>query len=399
MFLSLPAIAGDWPQILGPNRNGHATTEQLAHDWSTKPAKLWDFHVGDGYAGPAVVGRHVFVFHRQAKTEVLDCLDAATGKQTWSESWPSAGAGGIDLDRGPRCVPLVREDRVYLFGAAGDLHCVSLEGKKIWSRKLGREYKAQDGYFGFGNSPIVIGNTLMVNVGGKGGASIVAVDIDSGATRWAKFDDQASYAAPTTWNAENTTNAIFVTRLNLVGIRPADGQILFRTPFGARGPTVNAATPLMVSDDQVFVTASYRIGAKLISLKDLTQPKVIWESDEALSSQFPTPVYRDGHLYGVHGREDGPTAALRCVDARNGKVKWEKKGIGMAHLIAADEKLLMLTGDGALVLIEIASDRYNELGRVTVSSSTTRAMPALSNGRVYFRDSDKLAAWSVPERD
>lgn len=395
------AFGGDWPQILGPNRNGQADGEIISPDWARQPpTRIWQINAGEGYAGPAVLGDRIVFMHRRGMLESLDCLSADTGEQVWSTQWKASYAGGIDRDRGPRCVPLVHGDHVFALDAGGELRCVRFgDGKILWARSLAKDLKARDGYFGFGSSPILVGDTLMVNAGGQNGNSIVALDVDSGITRWAALEDGASYSAPTWWTDGNGgQNAIFVTRMHFVGVRPRDGKILFRLPFGARGPTVNAATPIMIDQERVFLTSSYRVGAKCISLKEPNDPKTIWESDDVLSSQYPTPVLHGRHLYGIHGREDGPLASLRCVDVDNGQVKWKRDGFGMAHLIVADDKLLSLTTAGELVLISLSSERYKELGRIRVSEATTRALPALSRGRLYARDTNGvLAAWQLPE--
>lgn len=392
-------FGGDWPQILGPNRDGNAIGEELADDWSnTKPTELWQISVGQGYAGPVVKDNRVLVFHRKSGNEQLDCVSAVDGTDLWSATWPASYAGGIDSDRGPRCVPLIEGKRVFVFGAGGDLHCADFEtGEKLWSRPLGKEYKAADGYFGFGSSPILVGNHLMVNVGGRGrGTCIVSVDPESGQTQWTSFQDAASYSSPIAWRSKGTDAAIFVSRFHLVCVQPSDGNVLFDLPFGARGPTVNAASPVLLGDDGLFVTASYRIGAKYFLLNG-TKPKLQWESDDMLSSQYPTPIYHDGHLYGVHGREDGAPASLRCVDVAGQKIAWRKNGVGMAHLIKTDDKLLVMTTDGELILAKLSPSSYEENGRVEISKATTRAMPALSNGHLFVKDArGKLTAWKIP---
>src|SRR5687767_2037584 len=129
------SLAGDWPQILGPQRNGTAAGEVIAAWPKTGPQKLWSVKLGAGFSGPAVVGNRVIAFHRVDKNERVECFDTATGKSLWQADFASSYRGGINPDNGPRCVPLVDQDRVFVFGAAGELHCVALaDGKKIWSR-------------------------------------------------------------------------------------------------------------------------------------------------------------------------------------------------------------------------------------------------------------------------
>ena len=395
-------FAGDWPQILGPGRNGHAADERLADNWlDRRPTKLWTHKVGEGYAGPAVAAGQLYVFHREDPTNVLDCLDAVTGKPKWRVSWKARYRSRIDPDAGPRCVPLVHGDRVFVLTQSGQLHSVSTNGKKQWTTDLARETRARDGYFGFGSTPILVNDTLMVNVGGREEQSILGIDPETGKKKWSTFADgiaEASYSAPTERKRGKNTSAVFVTRLNLVEVAPEDGQVLSQMPFGSPGTTVNAATPLMLDEDRVFVTASYRIGAKCVRLTDNGKPTVLWGSDAVLSSQYPTPIHVEGLLFGVHGREDGAPASLRCVDAENGDVKWKHERVGMAHLIYADGKALMLKISGELVLFRVSPEKYEELGSISISSDTTRSLPALADGRFYLRDTGgELAAWQLPE--
>jgi outer membrane protein assembly factor BamB len=183
--LSATAQAGDWPQILGQNRNGKADGEELPARLEPAGLKpLWTSKLGGGYAGPAVVGQRVIIFHRVGENEVVDALDANNGKRLWRAPSPASYRGGVDPngDVGPRCVPLVAQNSVYAHGAAGDLVCVALDSGKIrWRRELAADYDAPEGYFGAGSSPILAGGKLLVNVGGKN-AGIVALDPLSGKT-------------------------------------------------------------------------------------------------------------------------------------------------------------------------------------------------------------------------
>src|SRR5262245_5174243 len=132
------ALAGDWPQILGPNRNGRVEGERLAERWPAGgPTVMWRYRLGSGYAGAAIRGQRCVVFHRVASIERVECLDCGSGKSQWKTDFPAGYRGGVDADLGPRCVPLLTDRAVYVFGAAGDLHAVELNtGNKLWSRSL-----------------------------------------------------------------------------------------------------------------------------------------------------------------------------------------------------------------------------------------------------------------------
>lgn len=378
------AAAGDWPQILGPGRNGHAQGEKLSDSWPAGgPSVLWRYPLGSGYAGAAVAGDRVIAFQRVGSSERVECLAANDGRSQWKADFAATYRGGVDPDTGPRCVPLLAAGVAYCLGAAGDLHAVELSsGKKLWSRALYADYAGDEGYFGAGSTPILISGKLLVNVGGRG-AGIVALDPSTGKTAWQASDEAASYSSPAAAKVGGRDVAVFITRLSCVVADPAKGRVTKLFPFGMRGPTVNAATPLIL-DDKVLATASYGVGATLAPLSN-DSAKPVWSSDNAMSSQYSTPVEREGFLYGIHGREDQGVAELRCIEAATGKVRWSQKGYGIAHLIRAGDKLLLQKADGQLALAAADPAAYRELASARVASVPTRALPALSNGRLYVR--------------
>ena len=377
------ANAGDWPQILGPHRSGVVDEKLPDHFPQGGPQQVWSVPLGQGYAGPIVQGDKVIAFHRLEDVERLECFSVSTGRSLWKADFPATYRGGVDADVGPRCVPIISQGGVFVYGAGGDCHCVELAtGKPVWSRELAVDYAAPDGYFGAGSTPIVIGERLLVNVGGKQGG-IVALNLASGKTEFAVSKEQASYASPALYRQGPREFAIFVTRFNVVKLDPRTGDFLTLFPFGKLGPTVNAAVPLVLGD-QLFTTSSYGVGATLASLSP-PEAKVIWSNDETLSSQYATPVIRGDYLYGIHGREDIPPAHLRCVAWKTGKILWTREAFGVAHAILAGHKLLLLTVEGELVLTAASPEKYIELSRAKVTKGVTRALPALSNGKIYFR--------------
>lgn len=383
------SAGGDWPQILGPGRDGRAAGEQLAAWGEDGPQVEWTYKVGAGYAGCAVVGQRVVIFHRYDETDRVEALNADNGERIWKADFRAKYAGGINPDTGPRCVPLVHKGRVYVFSAGGDLHCVALDsGEKKWSRGVYDDLRGNEGYFGAGSTPIVADDKLLLNVGGRNGAGLAAFSLDDGKIIWKKTDEGASYSSPTLAKIDGQSHVIFLTRLNVVSVNPASGAERFRFPFGRTGPTVNAATPLVI-DDHVFVSASYGVGAELRKI-NRTGTESVWASDDVMSSQYTTCVHRGGYLYGVDGREDSGRPTLRCIEAMTGKVQWSVAGFGVAHVILSGDKLLIQKVDGQLVLAEASPKQYRKLASADVFDDVTRAMPALSNGRLYVRDTSRL---------
>jgi outer membrane protein assembly factor BamB len=188
-------------------------------------------------------------------------------------------------------------------------------------------------------------------------------------------------------------HVIFVTRYSVVSVNPDDGSVRLRFPFGKRGPTVNAATPL-VFDDRLFVAASYGVGAVLSTI-GRSSADTVWSGDDILSSQYSTSIYHEGFLYGVDGRADVGAADLRAIDAKTGKIAWSQKDFGVANLLWADGKLLISKDVGTLVLAKVSPDGYRPLASAKVLESTTRALPALSSGLLYLRDASVLKCLEV----
>lgn len=402
------ATAGDWPQILGPNRNGIAESEKLAETWPADgPKELWSKDVGDGFSGVAVKGDKAIVFHRIEDEEVAECLDPATGKVIWKAGFPTEYVPSYTSDRGPRAVPLIDGDHVYLFGARGGLHCVKLvDGKNVWSRDIYEDYSSKrpsrgepaEGYFGYGTSPIVEGDLLLLNAGGfTKEAGLVAFNKMTGKTVWAKTDEMATYSSPVATTFGGQRHVIFATRLNVVSVDPKNGRVLFEFPFGRLGPAATGATPVVI-DDLVFITGSYDFGA-ILARVGRTGSIQVWESDSVLSSQYTTSILHDGNLFGVHGRQDSSPAALRCVNPKTKQVLWEEREFGYATLIKADGKLLIMKTDGEAILARLNAKKYEPIASASLFSgagrSTTRALPALADGRLFVRDEKTLKCIAV----
>jgi len=401
VFVGSKASGGDWPQLLGPHRNGIAAAdERLADAWpAAGPQEVWRRPVGSGYAGPAVAGNRLILFHREGNREVTEALDPETGKTLWRvdhATWFQPQVGGGD---GPLCTPTIADGRVITFGAQGMLTCTELEtGKIYWQRDTHREFAASEGYFGAGSSPLVLGDCVVVNVGGRDSAGVVGFDLATGKVRWQATNEPASYAAPTPVQIGDRSHAVVVTRYQCLLLDPTDGSIGWQFPFGMRGPTVNAATPLTWTagdgSTRLLVTAAYGIGA-VCGAFDADSFQPIWQGNDSLASQYCTPILLNGHFYCIDGRDDVPPATLKCVEAATGKVRWQQENFGYGTLLAADGKLLAAKTDGELLLLRPSPAGVETLARARPLPGTLRALPALANGGLYLRDDATITCIDV----
>lgn len=388
-----PLLADDWPQMLGPTRDGVYKGVPLAATWpAAGPKVLWRKQVGQGFAGPAVAGGRLILHHRIGREEIVDSIDPKTGAAQWRYSYPTTYRDDFGFDEGPRAIPVIANGRVYTFGAEGELSALDLAtGKKIWNTNVMKQFGVEKGYFGQAGSPLVEDGRVILNAGGRSrNAGIVAFNADTGAVLWTATNHDASYSSGTFATFDGKRYAVFLTREGLVVIDPATGATRHVMRWRARmAASVNAATPLVIGD-LIFLSASYNTGATVVRVAGTTLTP-LWSSDDVLSNHYATSVHRDGVLYGFHGRQEfGQT--FRAVDLKTGKVFWEEDGFGAGSVTLASDRLLIVHEGGTVTLAAASSQGYKPLARARLLSGVVRPYPALADGILYVRNETTLVA-------
>ena len=396
-FAVVNVTAQDWPQILGPGRNGIYTGPPIVPSFPRSgPPQIWSRDVGAGFAGPAVSAGKLILFHRVNNREVVEAMDAATGKTLWTFDYATNYRDDFGFDEGPRAVPVIAGGRVFTHGADGWLHGLDfVTGRQLWSADTRRVFDAPKGYFGVATSPLVDGARVMVNVGGKTGG-IVAFDAASGKTLWTSTKDEASYAAPVMADIAGVRTAVFFTRTGLVALDPSNGSIRYQYRWRARmAASVNAATPIVVKD-QIFLSASYGTGAVLLQVAN-NAVKPVWSGDESLSNHYSSSVHKDGYLYGFDGRQEFGQS-LRCVELATGKVMWNVDGFGAGTLLIAGDALVIMRESGELALAPASPKAFRFTARAQLLPGVVRAYPALADGRYFVRNDRQLRAFDLTRR-
>jgi len=387
---ALRMCASDWPQFLGPARNGVYTGSDLADSWPKEgPSVLWRKRIGQGFSGPAVSSAKLILFHRLDDQEIVECLDAADGKSIWTFEYPTSYRDDFGFDEGPRATPTIVGRKVFTFGAEGALHCLDFNsGKKIWSVNTKSAFQAPKGFFGMACSPLVEGNAVLLNIGGADGAGIVAFDAATGKLLWKATEDEASYSSPVAATLNDRRYAFFFNRRALVALDPSNGKVFFDFPWRPKiHASVSAAAPLVIGD-QVFLSASYQTGAILLHVENNRVEKV-WSADDVLSNHYATSVYHDGFLYGYDGRqESGPN--LRCVELKTGKIRWSEDRFGAGTVTLAGHRLFLLKENGELLLAPASPDSFKPIARAQILPNGVRAYPAVADGHLYARSKDTL---------
>ncbi len=408
----------DWPGFLGPTGNSVSTETGILSPWPENgPKILWHKELGIGYAMPSISQGRIFVFDRIRNRARLRAWDVHSTETLWTFEYPTDYRDMYGYNGGPRCCPVIDEDRVYTFGPEGILHCVRADkGELLWKVDTKARFGVVQNFFGVGSTPVVEGDLLLVMVGGSppgseavsfeelrgNGSAVVAFDKRTGKVRYQVGDELASYASPVLATIQGKRYGLFFARGGLLGIDPKRGKVEFHYPWRATLlESVNASNPVVV-DNRIFLTECYELGSALIEIRD-NRINEVWTDREksgrakSFRGHWMTPIHVDGYIYGSSGRHLNE-AELRCVELATGKVMWRQPGLTRSSLLLLDGHFICLGEDGWLRLIRVNPKKYEEVSAVLLKNADGQplleepcwAAPIVSNGRLYVRGKDRL---------
>lgn len=389
---------GEWPQFLGPQRNGRSSETGLLDRFPDGgPKELWRVPGGVGMSGLAISRGRVLTLVQRDGKQWLIALDVKSGDSIWQT--PLAPEYRNPMGNGPRATPSINGDHVFVFTGEGILSAHTFaDGKPLWSHHVVKELGGKEAEYGMACSPLVVGEQVIVTAGSPKG-TLVAFDTKSGKQLWTAGSDPAGYSSPALLNVGGRSQIVAFTGNSALGVDPTKGSVLWRYPFKTNYEC-NIAMPLDING-QVFLSSGENHGSVLLALKpqgDQFELREVWESfgpKSVLRNEWQTSMLLNGYLYGMDNVGGaGPITHLTCIDAATGERKWQEARFGKGNLIAADGKLFISTMKGEIILVRATPERYEELGRATVLGSTRQA-PALSNGRLFLRDDKDIVCLDV----
>ena len=378
------SLGADWPQWLGPNRNGSSPEKDLLTTWPKEgPKVLWKVPGGDGYSSIAIAGDRAYTLVQRGNEELVIALDAATGKELWKRR--SGPAYKNQFGNGPRSTPAIEGDFVYIHSVTGPLMCLDAKsGDVVWQHDLLKEFGAENLRWGLSASPLIDGDLVLALPGGKK-AGVAAFNKKTGDLVWKTGDDKAAYASPMAVTVAGTRQIIFFTAVGLLSVAAKDGAELWRVPWTTEFDC-NIATPLIIGN-QLFVSSGEEVGCALYKLASNSGPELVWESKGktgVMTNYWATAVVHEGHLYGLSG-EFSKAIHLNCVDLKTGKLKWSQKKFGKTSVTLAAGHLFLVTKKGELILAKASPEKYEEKARIPLLAET-RTAATIANGRLYLRD-------------
>jgi len=380
-YLSSP---GEWLGPLGSFRNGHSAETNWNQDWiNQEPTMLWRHELGLGAAGVSCYMGMVYCVGNNGGQEIVQCLNSSEGQVIWQYSYPCS----IDkrmFEGGSASTPVVDKSRgtLYVLSHEGELRSLEMDtGKEVWKVSYLKDLNGARPNYGYSSSPLLC-KDMLITVPGGNGAAVTALDPDTGEKKWSSGNDGPGYSSPVQIYGNEDDNIMVFNAYGLSIFNPHKGEQLTRVKWET-DYDINASLPLYISD-HIFVCSGYGKGGGMFSF-DGNGLNLIYECKEAVC-QFQSPIELGGFAYLVIG-DNSTRAKLACMRLDNGNILWTQPLSGnRGNVITADNKLIVVSERGEVVLCDASDSRFNERGRFQAVGGRCWAPPSFADSKLYIRN-------------
>jgi outer membrane protein assembly factor BamB len=383
-----------WTDFRGPARDGRYDETEVNTKWPSEGLpRLWQQPIGGGYASFVVAEGRAFTIEQRREQEVVAAYDIETGREVWTHAYPAEfkeSAGGD----GPRATPTWHEGRVYSLGAQGDLRCLDAKtGKLSWSKNILADNGASNLQWGMSASPLIVDDKVIVLPGGASGKSVVAYNKLTGARIWNSLNDKTAYTSPMLVTLAGKRQILVATASRVVGITTENGSLLWELPWDVQYG-VSAAQPVIINESRFIISGGYGKGATLVEIAqdgDKYSARKLWENI-SMKNKFNSSVLHNGFLYGL---DEG---ILTCLDVETGERKWKGGRYGYGQVLLAGGHLIVITEEGELALVKATPDKHEELSKFEAIQGKTWNNPAIAGGRLLVRNQTQMACFNLSGR-
>jgi outer membrane protein assembly factor BamB len=385
----------EWPQWRGPNRDGVVPSFSEPRTWPEQLTRRWKIDVGTGYATPLIAGNRVYIFSRQGENEVMQALDADTGKSLWRTEYPvsfTMNSAAVRHGPGPKSTPILANGRLYSIGMTGTVTAFdAATGKQLWQKAGSSTLMPM--YTSHSFSPIVEGGLVIFHVGGHGKGALTAYDVNTGEVKWSWGGDGPGYGSPMVAEFGGVRQLVTNTQGKLIGIDPASGALLWEAPFESSNFT-NSLTPVVVG--QTVLLSNNVKPATAISISRQNNKWITataWENPDGQARMTNAVVLGDV-IFGLSIRNMGQYFSL---DAKSGKTLWqsEPRQAANASLARSGNLVFSLEDDGEMVIFRRNGAMFEQVKRYQLADSETWAPPSISGNRIFVKDVSTLSLWTV----
>ena len=393
------AFGEEWPQFLGPNRNGVSPEKGLLRTWpASGPKVLWTIDVGPGYGGAAIRDGKVYILDRIGdEQDALRVLDLATGKEQWRYAYDAPGRAS---HHGSRSTPTVGDKYVFTVGLFGHFHCIDkATHKPVWQKHLLKDYGGKKPQWAVAQSPLLY-KDVVIAAPQSGSVGVVAYEKATGKERWRSEPIGGMYYhSPFVTTVGGVEQIIMQSKSNVAGLDPKTGKILWT--YGFRVPVAGIPAPTPLGQDRFFLTGGYEAGSEIIqvarqggafSAKNL-------HTFEQVGSHVQQPILVDGYIYAVCNTNSKANGMV-CFGL-DGQIKWKTgrdpylcKG---NTLMTGDGVFYQLDGrEGDLHIVEPSPEAFKSVGKVKLLGGKEIWGPmSLSDGKLVIRDQSQMKCLDV----
>ncbi len=395
------ALAEDWPQWRGPNRDGILHGFSSPKVWPDSLIRKWQISIGGGYSSPIVVNGKAFVHTRKDDQEVISCVDLKNGKVIWNKSNPAPftiNQYAVNQGKGPFSTPTFHNGRLYTLGVNGLLSCFEADtGKLLWRKEFTKQVNTSKLFCGTAMAPIIEDGLCIVHVGDDFNGALIAYDAERGEIKWSWKEHGPGYASPIIVEIDGVRQLVTLTDKACISISPSNGKLLWEIEFLDEWQE-NIVTPLFY--DGMIILSGVRRGTfaiKPYKINGSWTTEKIWHN-EKLPMYMSCPVVNNDLFVGFSNKRKGQFFTL---NPNTGKTLWQSEGRQgrKAALISAGEILLSLTTDGVLIIFEKTANEFIPTKRYTVANSQTWSQPVFFNKNVLIKDAETLTLWSFKSEE
>ncbi|MCY1633580.1 outer membrane protein assembly factor BamB family protein [Marinifilum sp. D737] len=377
----------EWNQFRGAQRSGSTDNVDLTSFTDKEPKLVWKKKLGDGFSEITISGGNIYTMISERKDSITgDEFIAAFDEKTGNEVWRTR-VDNMFFDTfgdGPRSTPAIGEKNVYSLSSYGKLSANSKkDGNTIWQVDFMKEYGSKIPRWGFSSSPVIVGNNVIVEVGGTDSRAFMAFDKKTGKEVWKKGEGIATYNSPVHGKINDKECIIFANGRKVYSLTTA-GDTLWTYNSPISNPT---GMPIVFDGNKIFISAVRNPGFIVLEVNNNKANEI--SRGTSMKNDYSSSIYHDGYVYGFH------VAALQCISVKTGEKKWTKRGYGKGSLIRIGDQLLVLSDKGKLIQVKATPEAYIELGNIQAINGKSWTAPSFANGKIYLRNLTEMACYEL----